>query len=630
MGAANGFVTVRPDTVYGANALTPSSHTVYCQQFVCGGTGTQEVSEIGSWMRSTNGGTTIYSRAIFTDDAVNICPEAMVANSQTPEQTTSNYNGGVMWIDYYTYSTKPQITGGSTYWLGILCDDGNQRQAYDSTGGISITKYSVYPAWPTDGSAWETHTDRDYDISLYAVYTPAAGGLSILPDGIASGQVIGTHKLNRYIVASGIASAQAFGMFKANRYLIPSGVASGQAFGTSKLNRYVTPTGVASEQSLGTLKVNRYVIPTGVASTQSFGVNIISRNIKPMGLASGEFFGTSKLNRYVIPSGISSSEALGTAKIIFVISPTSIASEESFGTHQLNRFVIPSGIASLESIGSHIVSAGVIYLLPSGIASSELLGQSKLNRFILTAGITSGESIGTLNISRWLLPAGIASGEAFGGLSLSRFIVPSGIASTEIFGSHQLNFFILPSGIITAESIGTLIISTGGIQLVLPAGIASTEAFGSLVIPIPFNRDWNELKARIVYLLRNDTILRGLLNKSASPYGVYFIRPPEKPSFPVLTMRFIDEIMDVEKNPQPRTIHVEFKAYSATNSDEILERVEEIINQSVHFTDMIEYKVSNAALDSIGPDDFDVNFNIYTGSHRYVFFADHHQLESWS
>lgn len=657
--------------------------------FACPGSGNQNIQELSAYVYQT--------QAVNIRLGVYTTAGVLVAEGTGEIAVVAN-GGAYAWQGHMTQASVKAaggaspgvLVGGTSYKLALSCDYNGSALQFGYTGTNANDYYKLTDYTGGMPANLPASDGQAYQYCIRCGVEAAAGGLSILPTGISSGQGIGTHKLNRYLLPSGVASAQAFGTLKANRYLIPSGVATGQDFGTSKLNRYVTPTGVVSGQVFGTAKVNRYVIPAGVASGQSFGTSSISRNMKMTGLASGESWGTSKINRYLIPNGISSSEALGTAKTIFTISPSGIlssevfgnaslglfilpggifsgeaigshklgvyvlpngitsgesfgastlnlrlllngiASGESFGTHQLNRFIIPSGVTSRESIGSHVVFSGAIYLLPSGIISSESFGQPQLNRFILATGIPSGESIGALSLSRWLLPSGIGSGEVFGGLSLSRFIVPSGIASSEIFGSHQFNFFILPSGIITAESIGAFIISGVGSQSVLPTGITSAEAFGSLVIPIPFNRDWNELKARIIYLLRNDTILRGLLNKSASPYGVYFIRPPEKPSFPVLTMRFIDEIMDVEKNPQPRIIHVEFKAYSATNSDAILERVEELINQSVDFTNMIEYKVANVALDSIGPDDFDVNFNIYTGSHRYIFFVDHHQLESWS
>lgn len=44
------------------------------------------------------------------------------------------------------------------------------------------------------------------------------------------------------------------------------------------------------------------------------------------------------------------------------------------------------------------------------------------------------------------------------------------------------------------------------------------------------------LRASVFSLLQADTVLRGLLSKTADPYGIYFLSPPKNPTFPIVTI----------------------------------------------------------------------------------------------
>ena len=132
----------------------------------------------------------------------------------------------------------------------------------------------------------------------------------------------------------------------------------------------------------------------------------------------------------------------------------------------------------------------------------------------------------------------------------------------------------------------------------------------------------NEFKVKIGTILRADTTLRSLLSKAASPYGVYFARPPlPNPPFPLVTFKTIGgSANDAGRDCQTRSPILQIVAYSATNCDAIMERVEFLLNQVTSFTGMTTCRILHISLDSFGPDDFDTEFNCYTLTHRYRVF----------
>lgn len=132
----------------------------------------------------------------------------------------------------------------------------------------------------------------------------------------------------------------------------------------------------------------------------------------------------------------------------------------------------------------------------------------------------------------------------------------------------------------------------------------------------------NELKTKVGSILRADTALRTLLGKATSPYGVYFARPPlTSPPFPLITFKLIGgSANDTGIDCQTRSLILQIVAYSATNCDAIIERVERLLNQAASFTNMTTCTILNIGLDSFGSDDFDIEFNCYTLTHRYRVF----------
>ena len=173
MAAANGFITVSPDTRYGDVEGNYPNTYVFAAKFTAPGSGSLNVSEIGLYCYAAAGAA--QHLAIFTDDAVNGCPDTIVADSDTGAFASSQAMAKLSFV----YSTLPVIIGGGIYWLAFI---GNFNNAYPSrfaSGGTAVyVTGRTYPTWPT-AAQWETHTDQTVNLSLYAVYAAAGGGLLI-------------------------------------------------------------------------------------------------------------------------------------------------------------------------------------------------------------------------------------------------------------------------------------------------------------------------------------------------------------------------------------------------------------------------------------------------------------------
>lgn len=170
-----GFVASRPIAASGGSSLLIAAGTTYAQKFTCPGSGTQELLEIGAWCGTNiNGQQRDFTMGVFTDDAINTCPESLVANSSGAALTSVLTKAAV----YYAYGSRPQVTGGVDYWLALIEEDNSLSVSYSTTGGTTVQKTGLtYPNWPT-GTTWETHTNRTYNIDFYAVYQSAATSVS--------------------------------------------------------------------------------------------------------------------------------------------------------------------------------------------------------------------------------------------------------------------------------------------------------------------------------------------------------------------------------------------------------------------------------------------------------------------
>ena len=128
----------------------------------------------------------------------------------------------------------------------------------------------------------------------------------------------------------------------------------------------------------------------------------------------------------------------------------------------------------------------------------------------------------------------------------------------------------------------------------------------------------NEFKTKLDSILKADTTLRSLLSKAVAPYGIYFVRPPAKPTFPLLIYKIIGgSVNAASRDVQTREFVLVISAYSKTNCNQILERVKAVVNQSTAFTDMTTCRVLFIGLENSGGDDFDPEFQTYVRDHRY-------------
>lgn len=170
MAAANGFITTSPDARYGDAQATATNGLCLAQKFTMPGTGTIEIAEIGAYVYDTDG---VFRMAILEDDDDHSSPSAtMVANSETAE-LQPGYSA--MAKASHTYSTKPQVTGGTIYWLALYTGTGGQYVSRFATGGTSGYVSATYSTWPTD-TGWHSINATNYDYSLYAVYATAVSG----------------------------------------------------------------------------------------------------------------------------------------------------------------------------------------------------------------------------------------------------------------------------------------------------------------------------------------------------------------------------------------------------------------------------------------------------------------------
>ena len=131
----------------------------------------------------------------------------------------------------------------------------------------------------------------------------------------------------------------------------------------------------------------------------------------------------------------------------------------------------------------------------------------------------------------------------------------------------------------------------------------------------------NEFKTKLETILRADTTLQTLLSKTATPYGIYYMKPPASPVFPLVAYKLISgPVDDADRYSQTRSLILQITAYSATNCDATMEQVEKTINEANAFSSMTTCDVLGIAIDTASMEDFDVEFNIYTRTDRYRVF----------
>jgi hypothetical protein len=169
---ANGFLTSTPETRYGTSPLSSGANRFSTQKFTCGGSGAEQINEIGIWAGGDGNNAGLFHLCLMTDDSANGCPEGIVEHSDSGELTTATSSSIVK--NNFVYSSLPSVTGGVDYWIVWGAKDTYGRIDYKLGTGLStIYMAGTYPTFPT-GAEWHTHTHAaTIDIGFYAVYQAA-------------------------------------------------------------------------------------------------------------------------------------------------------------------------------------------------------------------------------------------------------------------------------------------------------------------------------------------------------------------------------------------------------------------------------------------------------------------------
>lgn len=167
-----GFVTTRPVSRFGDTYNGPyGSGYEFAFKFTCGGSGTFNATEIGIYVGQYDAYAPALQMAIFTHDAVNDCPDTIVANSQC------STIGGATPAWYYAALTGCQVTGGETYWICWL--EGGGTDAEDLSclngSGAGLFKTGLTPYTFSTGDDWHTHTNQTaWTPDVYVLISPTS------------------------------------------------------------------------------------------------------------------------------------------------------------------------------------------------------------------------------------------------------------------------------------------------------------------------------------------------------------------------------------------------------------------------------------------------------------------------
>lgn len=128
------------------------------------------------------------------------------------------------------------------------------------------------------------------------------------------------------------------------------------------------------------------------------------------------------------------------------------------------------------------------------------------------------------------------------------------------------------------------------------------------------------LRQRVYVILRTDAAngtaghLGDLLgHTAATPYGVYFMNPPETPVFPLITYSIISSA-----GRMPRIEAFTFTVWGVADKiDPILESIRSLLHEQI-IGDTTDVKVVQMMENWIGPFLFDQNYEVYARTARYL------------
>ena len=173
----NGFVT-ESQAQLGSLTSVPAANYAYAQKFTTP-VGCTGAYSFGCWVSSDGGAQSDFKYGIFTDDAVNANPNALVANSDAVMQC-NNANAEKQ---EHVYDPQPALDAETVYWLCVMTEDNTLNwDRIASTGGVTVRKNTgfAYPDFPTPTN-WDAAGDRTDNMGFWVVYTSGEPPASILP-----------------------------------------------------------------------------------------------------------------------------------------------------------------------------------------------------------------------------------------------------------------------------------------------------------------------------------------------------------------------------------------------------------------------------------------------------------------
>lgn len=121
------------------------------------------------------------------------------------------------------------------------------------------------------------------------------------------------------------------------------------------------------------------------------------------------------------------------------------------------------------------------------------------------------------------------------------------------------------------------------------------------------------LRASVFSLLQADVTLRGLLSKTADPYGIYFLSPPKNPTFPVVTI-----FQNAAAGDFPRISAFQITVWHG-DRDAILRQIYATLHNTTFTVD--DFSHVKLLYDWEGSDLLDDNWHVYFKQVRYKFEA---------
>ena len=118
------------------------------------------------------------------------------------------------------------------------------------------------------------------------------------------------------------------------------------------------------------------------------------------------------------------------------------------------------------------------------------------------------------------------------------------------------------------------------------------------------------LKDYIYETLRDDATMHTLLGKSVTPYGIFLVSPPKKPTFPLVTF-----FTNAQTGRFPRDIPFNFTAWGNT-FDAIQSRIFTLLNNQV--VTVTDFHSLMLKWDWEGPEIFDQDYKVYVRQSRYL------------